>query len=88
MNWGSQPGRTNGIVAVPWSDTVLAMPAYVHRITENRHSAARRVCDNLLQENRTERMQSPSTSRSILCDRLVNQQGCVWDVLRDEPVDQ
>ena len=44
--------------------------------------------DDLLRENRTECMQSLSTSHSILHNRLVNRQDCDWDNLWDEPVDQ
>ena len=87
-NWGSQPGGPYGSVAVPWSGSVTAMLDYVCRSPENMHSAVRRVRDDLLRENHTVRMQSLSTSRSILRNRLVNRRDCIWDDIWYEPVDQ
>ena len=88
LNWGIQPGGTYGSVAVLWSDPVYAMPYYVHRSPENMRSAARRVCDDILRENRTTRMKILSNSCSIFCNHLVNWRDCDWDNLWDEPVDQ
>ena len=87
-NWWSQPGRPYGSVAVPCSDTVRVMPAYVCRSPENTRSAVRRVYDKLLQDNCTSRMQSLSTSHSLLRNRLVNQWNDNWNYIWDEPVDQ
>ena len=88
LNWGRQPGGTYVSVTVPWSGTVRAMTAYSRRVPENTRSAARRICDNLLQENCMARMQSLSNSCSILRDHLVNRRDCDWDDIWDEPVDQ
>ena len=88
LNWGSQLGGNYGSIAVPWSGPIHSMPDYVRRSPENTRSAARHVCDDLLQENCMARVQSLFTSRRILRDRLVNWQDCDWDDLWDEPVDQ
>ena len=87
-NWGSQPGGTYGSVAGPWSGPVCAIPDYFRRSPENTRIAAHRVRDNLLRENYMVRMQSLSTSCSILRDCLVNRWDCECDDLWDEPNDQ
>ena len=87
-NWRSQPGVPHVSVSVPWIGPFHAISAYIRRSPENMRSAARCVCDNILQENRMARMQSLSTSRSILRNRMVNQRDCDWDDLWDELVDQ
>ena len=51
-------------------------------------SAACRVRDDLLRDNLTARIQSLSTSRNPIRDRLVNRRDDNWDDLWDEPVDQ
>ena len=51
-------------------------------------SAAHHVCDDLLQENRTSRMQSLSTSCNSIYNHLVNRRDEDWDDLWDEPADQ
>ena len=33
-NWVSKPGGTYGSIAVPWSDLVCAIPAYIRRSPE------------------------------------------------------
>ena len=54
----------------------------------NTCSAARRIRDDLLQENHIARIQILSTSRSILHNCLVNSQDEDLDGLWDEPVDK
>ena len=71
-NWTIQPGGLYVSVAVPWSSPVCAMPVYVRRSLENMRRAVHRVHENLLEENRTARMQSISTSCSIFHNCLVN----------------
>ena len=88
LNWGSQPGGHYIIVSVLSGVLVLAMLAYFLRSPEKTRSAARRVRDDLLQDNRTACMQSLSTSRRILCNCLVNWRYYNWDDLWDDPVDQ
>ena len=86
-NWGSQPGGPYDSVDVLSSGPVRAMPDYVRRSLENTCSAVRRVCEDLLRDNCMVRMQSLSTSLSILRNSLVNRRDCDWDNLYDEPVD-
>ena len=80
-NWGSQPVGPYVSVSVPCIGPIFSMPAYVVRIPENMRSAVRRICDDLLQENHMARMQSISTFRSILRNRLVNRRYFNWDDL-------
>ena len=84
----NQPVVSYDSVSVPCSGVVCAMPSYIHRSLENTSSTARRICDDLIQDNRTLCMKSISTSRSIICNRLVNRGYCDWDDLWDDPVDQ
>ena len=84
QNWRVQPGVPYGSVAVPWSRTVPALPAYVPRIPENARAAAHRVRDNHLQIRRLACMCSPATSRNHIRNPRVDRRDDHWE----GPVDQ
>ena len=87
-NWGSGYGGNYDSISVTWSRTARVLPIYHQRVFEKKRSAARRVCDNLLPENRMYCMQSPSTFRNPICGCLVKWQDDDWDDLWDDTVDQ
>ena len=87
-NWGSQSGGESEIVSVPWNRPVCVLPVYHRRNFENMCSSARRVRDDLILDNRTARMQSPSTCCNPIRGRMVNWWDGDWGDLWDEPVDQ
>ena len=82
----NKPGVPFGSVVVPLSAPFHAMSDYARMSLLNTRSAEFRVYDNILLENCMARMQSLSTYRNIICDRLVNWQDFEWDDLWDEPV--
>ena len=87
-NWGGQSGEGSDSVSIPCNCPVCVLPVYHRRIFENTRSAARRIRDDLLQENCTDRIQSPSTLRNPIHSRTVNQRDDDCGNLWDEPVDQ
>ena len=88
LKWGSQYVWGPDSVFVFWNRPIRVLSVYHRMIFENPRSAARRIRDNLLRENCTACMQSPSTCHNPICDCLVNQRDDDWDDLWDEPVDQ
>ena len=80
-NWSCCYGVHSNGVSVPWNRPMCVLPVYHRRIFENMRS-------DLLQENRTYRMQSPSTCHNPTCGCMVNRRGDERDNLWDEPVDQ
>ena len=87
-NWGVQYGGGSDSVSIPWNSPICVLPVYHQRIFENTRAAAHRFHDDLLRENRTYRMQSPSTCRNPIHCRLVNRQVDKWGDLWDDPVYQ
>ena len=88
INWGSGSGGHYNSVSILWNRPVHVLPVYHRRIFENMGCDTRRVHEDLLRDNRTYRMQSPSTCRNPIRGRLVNRQDDDWDDLWDNPVDQ
>ena len=86
-NWGSGSGGYSESVSVLWNCPARDLPIYHQRVFENMCSTVRRVGYNILQENRTYRMQSPPTCRNPIRRCLVNQRYDNWGYLWDESVD-
>ena len=74
-------------VFLPWGGPVRVILAYVRKSPET-HAGLRAASMTISFEIIVRRVQVLSTSRSILCDPLVNRRDCDWDDLWDEPVDQ
>ena len=72
QNLSSGSGEYSDSVSVNWNRPVCVPPIYHRRIFENTRSYARRAHENLLMENRTYRMQSPSNFRNPIRGRLIN----------------
>ena len=78
-NLGSGSGEYSDGVSINWNCPARVLLIYHRRIFENTRSAAGRARDNLLMENHTYRMQSPSTCRNPIRGRLVNLRDEKWD---------
>ena len=71
-NLGSGSGGYSDGVSINWNRTSHVLPIYHWRIFENTCSAELHTRDNLLTENGTYHMQSPSTCSNPIHRRLVN----------------
>ena len=69
---GSGSGVNSDGVSIPWNHPDRVLPVYHQMIFDNTRSAACRACDDLLKENRTYRMHSPSTCRNPIHGHFFN----------------
>ena len=87
-NWGSVSGGDYYGVSFPWNRPACVLPLYHRRIFEITCSSAHCARNNLLMENPTYLMQSPSNCHNPICGHLVNQQDDGWDYRWDFLVGQ
>ena len=72
QNSSSEYGGYSDSFFINWNQPACFLSIFHQIFFENICSAARRACDNLLMDNRTYRMQIPSTCHNPICGCLVN----------------
>ena len=75
QNWPIIPGGAYSNVAVVWSDSVPAQPAYMPRSPENTSAAESRVRDDSLRCRPCKCMRSPSTGLNPISNPRFNRRG-------------
>ena len=78
-NWVSGSGENPDGVFISCNQPACVLPVCHQRIFENTRSAVRCAHENLLMENRTYLMQSPSTFRNPIRGHLVNRRDDALD---------
>ena len=79
QNLTSGSGEYSDSVHINWNQPDRNLPIYHLRVFENTYRAGRRSRDNLLRENCTYRIQSPSTCQNPIRGHLVNRRDGTLD---------